>query len=260
MITFHLDKFLSGHVFGFVMIFSRIGSVIMLMPGIGETFVPVRSRLMLALAFSFLLLEPMLGRLPAPPDTIGGLVHSIGYEVIIGLFFGILLRLLMSVLEATGMVISIQSGLSNATILNPAIAGQSPLPSAFLAIVAITMIFVTGLDHMLFRGMVALYDIFPPNGDLMPGDMAQLIIQTVNKTFTVGIELAMPFFVIGLLMYIALGVMQKILPQVQLFLVILPVQVWGGLMLMALTTAGIITIWLRYFDSAVSAFVGAAGP
>lgn len=256
MVTLHLDKFLSGHVFGFVMIFSRIGSAIMLMPGIGESFVPVRSRLMFAFAFCFLLLEPMLGRLPAPPETISGLVHSITYEIVIGLFFGILLRILMSTLEATGMVISIQSGLSNATILNPALAAQSPLPSAFLAIVALTMIFVTGLDHMLLRSLVSLYDVFPANGDLMPGDMAQLLIQTVNKSFTMGIELAMPFFVIGLLMYIALGIMQKLLPQVQLFLVVLPVQVWGGLTLMALTTAGIITLWLRYFDATVGGFVG----
>jgi flagellar biosynthetic protein FliR len=175
---------------------------------------------------------------------------------VIGLFFGILLRILMSTLEATGMVISIQSGLSNATILNPALAAQSPLPSAFLAIVALTMIFVTGLDHMLLRSLVSLYDVFPANGDLMPGDMAQLLIQTVNKSFTMGIELAMPFFLIGLLMYIALGIMQKLLPQVQLFLVILPVQVWGGLTLMALTTAGIITLWLRYFDASVGTFTG----
>jgi flagellar biosynthetic protein FliR len=256
MVTLHLDKVLSGHAFGFVMIFARLGSAIMLMPGIGESFVPQKSRLFFAFALSFLLLEPMLGRLPAPPDTVSGLAHCIGYEVVIGLFFGTLLRVLMSTLEATGMVISIQSGLSNATILNPAIAAQSPLPSAFLAIVAITMIFATGLDHMLVRSLVALYDVFPPNGELMPGDMAQLLIQSVNKSFVIGIELAMPFFVIGLLMYIALGIMQKLLPQVQLFLVILPVQVWGGLTLMALTTAGIIAIWLRYFDSAVATFVG----
>lgn len=256
MITLHLDKFMSGHVFGFVMIFSRLGSALMLLPGIGEAYVPQRIRLFLAFAFSFLLLEPLLGRLSAPPENISGLVRCLGYEIIIGLFFGTLLRLLMSVLETAGMVISTQSGLSNATVFNPTLAAQSPLPSAYLAVIGTTMIFVTGLDHMLLRSLVALYDVFPPNGELMPGDMAQLVIQTVNKGFVVGIELAMPFFVMGLLMYIALGLLQKLMPQVQLFLVVLPVQVWGGLMLMALTTAGIIAVWLKYVDSAVAAFSG----
>ena len=153
------------------------------------------------------------------------------------------------------MVISIQSGLSNATVLNPALASNSPLPSALLSVVGITMIFVTGLDHLLLRSLVALYDVFPPNGDIMPGDMTQVVIQSVNKSFMIGVELAMPFFVIGLLLYIALGILQKLMPQVQLFLVVLPVQIWGGLTLMAITTAGIITIWLRYFDASVGSFI-----
>lgn len=254
MVTLHLDKFLSGHVFGYVMIFSRIGSAIMLLPGLGESFVPARSRLMFAFALCFLLLEPMLGRLPPPPDSISGLTHCIAYEVVIGLYYGTLLRIVAGVLETAGMVISIQSGLSNATVFNPALAAQSPLPSAYLAVIGIVMIFVTGLDHLMFHSLVALYDIFPPNGELIPGDMSQLVIQTFSKGFLVGIELAMPFFVMGLLMYIALGILQKLMPQVQLFLVILPVQIWGGLTLMAVTTAGIITVWLRYFDSAIATF------
>jgi flagellar biosynthetic protein FliR len=254
MVTLHLDKFLSGHVFGFTMIFSRLGSAMMLLPGIGESFVPQRSRLMLAFALSFLLMEPLLPRLPPPPESVSALAGMVGYEIMIGLFFGTLLRLLMSALETAGMVIGLQTGLSSATILNPTLAAQSPLPSAFLSMIGVVMIFVTGADHMLFRSLVALYDLFPPNGELMPGDMAQAIIQTVNKSFQVGIELAMPFFVIGLLMYVALGIMQKLLPQVQLFLVLMPVQIWGGLTLMAVTIAGIMTVWLRYFDASLGDF------
>jgi flagellar biosynthetic protein FliR len=256
MNSFHLDQALTGHVFAFVMVFSRIGTAMMLMPGIGEGFVPVRSRLMLAFAMTFLVTEPMLSRLPPPPDSVSGLLHSISYEIVIGLFFGTLLRLLMSTLETTGMVIGLQSGLSNATIYNPALAAQSPLPSAFLSIVGVTMIFVTGLDHLLLRSLMALYDVFPANGEIMPGDMTQLVIQSMSKSFTMGIELAMPFFIIGLLMYISLGIMQKLMPQVQLFLVMLPVQIWGGLTLMAVTTAGIIALWLQYFDASLATYTG----
>ena len=237
------------------MIFCRIGSICMLMPGIGEAYVPQRSRLMFALALSFLLLEPMLGRLPPPPGDIPGLAHALTYEIVIGLFFGTLLRILVGILETAGMVISIQSGLSNATILNPALASQSPLPSAFLSVIGVTLVFATDLDHLLFRGMIDLYNAFPPNGDIMPGDMSRVIIQTVNKSFVVGVEMAMPFLVVGLLMYISLGIMQKLMPQVQLFLVILPVQVWGGIALMGITIAGIMAVWLRYFDASVASML-----
>jgi flagellar biosynthetic protein FliR len=256
MTSFNIDSFLSGHAFAFVMVFARVGCAMMLMPGIGEAYVPSRSRLMLALTISALLLEPLLPRLPPIPDNIGDLALTLGYEIIIGLFFGTFLRLLMTTLEATGMVIGLQSGLSNATVINPALSSQSPLPSAFLSVVAITMVFVTGLDHMLFRGIVELYDVFPPRGAWLPGDMAETIIEITNKSFVMGIELAMPFFVVGLLLYIAVGVLQKLTPSVQLFMVLMPVQIWGGLTLLSLTTAAIITLWLQYVDTTLSSFLG----
>ncbi len=65
----------------------------------------------------------------------------IGYEVVIGLFFGTLLRMLISSLETAGTVIGMQTGLSNATILNPALAAQSTLPSAMLSVVGVTLHF-----------------------------------------------------------------------------------------------------------------------
>jgi flagellar biosynthetic protein FliR len=256
MTTFHLDKFLSGHVFGFLFIFARLGSAIMLFPGIGEAYVSARIRLMFALSLSFLLMEPLIGRIPAPPEAIGDLFKLLSYEVLIGLFFGTMLRLIMSTLESAGAVVALQTGLSNATILNPSLAIQSTLASALLSVTGVTLIFVTGLDHMLFRSLIAIYDVFPPGGVIMPGDMAQTVIQMTNKSFVLGIELAMPFLVMGLLMFVALGIMQKLLPNIQLFLVALPVQVWGGIALLGITLAGMMTIWLEYFNSFFDTFFG----
>jgi flagellar biosynthetic protein FliR len=114
--------------------------------------------------------------------------------------------------------------------------------------------FITGLDGLMFRAIAGTYDVFPPAGDLMPGDLAQVIIRLTNDSFVIGVELALPFLVMGLLLQVALGLMQRIMPQVQLFLVILPLQVYGGLALMSLTTAGIMAYWLSYFDHSVTAF------
>lgn len=255
MVTFDIDKYLSGHVFAFLFIFSRIGSVFVIMPGLAESYVPVRTRLLFALSVSFLLLEPLLPKIPPPPGAVPDMVALLTYEIAIGLLFGTLLRLLVSVLEAAGTVIGLQTGLSNATILNPALASQSPLPSALLTVVGITLIFSSGLDHLIFRSLLSLYEVFPPGGELMPGDMTQIIIHIANQSFVLGVELAMPFFVIGLLLYVALGLIQKLLPQVQLFLVAMPLQIWGGLTLTGLTIAGIMTIWLHYFDNAVTTFL-----
>src|SRR6185312_17320787 len=108
-------------------------------------------------------------------------------------------------------IIAMQTGLSNAVILNPAMATQSPLPSAFMSIVGLTLVFASGLDHYLLRSMVATYDLFPPGAALPAGDMAQTFVQAFSRSFRIGIELASPFMVIGLLMYVALGIMQRLM-------------------------------------------------
>jgi flagellar biosynthetic protein FliR len=252
--NFNIDALLSGHVWAFLLLFSRIGAVMMLFPGIGEPYVPPRTRLLLAFMMSLLLLEPLLAQLPVLPSGTAEMARLISYEIIVGLFFGTVTRLVMSALESAGMIIGIQTGLSNATMINPALATQSPLPSAFLSTVGLVLVFATGLDHFLLRSIVALYNMFPAGGVFMPGDMAQTIIHLTNSSFILGIELAAPFLIMGLLLYTALGIMQRLMPSVQLFMVSLPVQIWGGLIMFSLTIAGILGGWLHYFDATISDF------
>jgi len=255
--SFDIDAFLSGHVFAFMMLLSRFGAVFALFPGIGEPYVPPRIRLMIAFLFSLLLLGPMTPRLPPLPSAPADMARLIGYEIIIGLFFGTVIRLIMSALEAAGMIIGLQTGLSNATMINPALATQSPLPSAFLSTMGLVLIFATGLDHFLLRSMISLYDLFPAGGTLMPGDMAQTVIDLTNHSFILGIELSAPFMILGLLLYTALGIMQRLMPSVQLFMLSMPIQIWGGLILFSLTLAGIMVLWMKFFDHTIASFFGA---
>ncbi|MBV8060981.1 MAG: flagellar biosynthetic protein FliR [Alphaproteobacteria bacterium] len=247
---------MSGHLFAFLVVFSRVGSIMMLFPGIGEAYVTPRARLIFAFGICLLITEPLLPKLPPLPSSMADMARIITYEVTVGLYFGVLMRLTLSTLEAVGTIIGIQSGLSNATVLNPLLAAQSPLPSAFLSIAGITVMFMTGLDHMLFSSILAVYNIMPPGDTLMPGDMAQSVVQIANKSFTMGIALAMPFMIIALLGNLGLGLMQRLMPQVQLFLIALPAQIWGGMFLLSVTVAGILTLWLRYVDETVASFAG----
>jgi flagellar biosynthetic protein FliR len=182
------------------------------------------------------------------------LARLIAYEIIIGLFYGTLVRMVVGALESTGMIIGMQTGLSSATMMNPAMATQSTLPGAFLSTAGLVLIFITGLDHFLIHSMIGLYDIFPAGGTLMPGDMAQIVMHTANQSFILGIELSAPFLITGLLLYTTLGILQRLLPSVQLFMIAMPLEIWGGLFIMMLTVATILTLWLQYFDQAVGSF------
>jgi len=255
MVTYSLSTQLSGHIFPFMIVFTRLGAALMLFPGIGESFVSIRIRLFFALAFSFLVFPVLMPDLPALPKHIPDLARLIAQEAVIGVFFGSLLRLLMGAIETTGSIVAVQVGLSNAMILNPAMAMQSALPSAFLGVAGIVLLFLTGLDHMLLRGLIETYRLFPVKELPVMGDMAQTYVHLVTSSFTVGVEIAAPFLVVGLMLFVALGFMQRLVAQVQLFLVLLPLQIWGGLFLFGATLGVMMSVWLKYFDSSFAALM-----
>lgn len=254
MHSYDLSGFLSGHIFAFMLLLCRLGAVMMLFPGIGETYVSPRIRMAFASFLCLLLLGPMLPRLPPLPAAPAEMAQLLVYELVVGLFFGTLIRLLMSTLEATGMLIGMTTGLSSATMMNPALATQSTLPSAFLSTAGLTLIFISGVDHFLIRSAIALYDVFPAGGPFMAGDMAQTVIHVASQSFTVGIELAAPFLIMSLMFFAALGLLQRLMPMIQLFMLSMPAQLWGGLVMLSLTFVGILTLWLQYVDQSVGSF------
>lgn len=255
MISLDLDTQLSGHAFSFLLVFCRIGSALMIFPGIGESFVSPKLRLMFALTVSFLMFPVLMPALPAIPQGIPEIAMLVIREILIGLFFSSLLRLLVGTVEITGSIIAVQTGLSNAMILNPTLSVQSALPSAILGIIAITLIFTTGLDHLLLRAMFDTYELFPVKEELIMGDVAQTYIKLMSSSFRIGIELAAPFLLIQLMLNVALGFMQRMMPQVQLFLVMMPVQLWVGITLFMVTISAMLTVWLRYFNESLGIMI-----
>jgi flagellar biosynthetic protein FliR len=255
MISLDFSNQLSGHVFQFLLVFARMGAGMMLFPGIGESFVPARLRLVFAMALSVLVYPALLPGIPAVPTTVGDLALLLAHEVFVGLFFGSVLRLMMDSIETAGSIIAVQIGLSNAMILNPTQAAQSALPSALLSMAAISLLFVSGLDYFLLRGLIETYHVFPIKEPLMLGDAAQTYAHLMTRCFMVGVEIGAPFLVIGLLLYLAMGMIQRMMPQVQLFLVIMPLQIWGGMILFAAVIASMAYAWLHFMDDAFANFL-----
>lgn len=250
--SFNIGDLLQGHLFPFLMIFTRLGAGFMMFPGIGEAFVTPRIRMLYALAVTFLLLPVLMPNIPPMPPQIGELAGLIAMEAMVGIFFGSIMRLLMDIVETAGAIIAMETGLSNAMILNPTLASQSALSSAFLSTAAIALLFASGMDHMLLRALLDTYKLFPVGQPLPFGDLLQAFIQILTKSFTVGVQLATPLMVVGLLMYASLGVMQRLMPQVQLFLVIMPAQIMGGFFVFAVTIGAMLTVWLRVYDETVA--------
>jgi len=228
-----LAEFLPTNIFAALLVFARIGSAMMLLPGFGEVYVLARYRLLLALIVSAVLLpvlEPLLPALPASPSD---LFIVLGSELAIGIFIGTITRLVLSALETAGQVVSLQIGLSNAVIFNPLQASQSPIPSALLSVLGVVIIFLADLHHLMLRGLVDSYMVFAP-GRLPPvEDLSDTIAHAAAGSFRLAIEMAAPFIVLGTVFFIGLGLIARLVPQVQVLFVTQPLQIMGGLLLFA---------------------------
>lgn len=232
-----LAQFLPTNIFAALLIFARIGSAMMLLPGFGEVYVPQRYRLLLALILSGLLLPILAPMLPALPDSPSALLIILGTELAVGIFIGTLTRFTLAALEIAGQIVSIQSGLSNAQIFNPLQATQSAIPSALYSLLGVLLLFLTNMHHVMLRGLVDSYMIFTP-GRLPPiEDLSQTVAHAAAGSFRLAIEMASPFIVLGTVFFVGLGLIGRLVPQVQIIFVSQPLQILGGLLLFGLVIA-----------------------
>ena len=256
MIDDLLDQFLTTQILVFVLIFTRFGTALMVMPTLGEGLVPSRVRLLLALVITALMVPVLADRLPqALPTSPFELLFLMLVEFVVGLMLGLSARVLLSAMDVAGMLISFQMSLSNAFAFNPAMATQGSLVGSFLTILAITLIFVTDLHHLFFAAVVSSYQMFPPGQMPDTGDAAQMIARLVSHSFTVGVQLAAPFIILGLTFYAGVGLLARLMPQVQIFFIAIPVQLLLGIVVLMLALSGMALFWLGQFEEALFYFM-----
>jgi flagellar biosynthetic protein FliR len=219
----------------FLLMFARIGGLVMLMPGIGDRTVPARARLGLALLLTLVFYPMNAGRYPddIAADPTGMIILFIG-EIVVGVALGLLARMLVSAAATAGTVIAFQIGLSFSQTVDPTQGQQGVIFGSFMALTGTVLIFVLDLHHILIAGLAGSFDVFPPGAPIMAGDMAMLATETLAGAFRVGVQIAAPFIVFGLLLSLGLGVLAKLIPQMQVYFVAMPMQIWLGLLLFAL--------------------------
>jgi flagellar biosynthesis protein FliR len=250
-----LNQFLPTDILIYALVFARVGAMVMTLPALGEAILPPRVRLMLALSL-VVLLTPMVADLYPAGATSKPLmlVGMIGLETITGLAIGLLLRIVMTAVGTAGNVIAMQSGLAFAQTFDPSQQTQSALVSTFLSLLALVLIFAADLHHLLIAGIQQSFTLFPPGKLLPTGDFAKLAIETVSQAFMLGVQMASPFLVFGLILYGASGVVARLMPQVQIFFLAMPLNILAGFVLLALTISAMMLWFLDVFAAKAHLF------
>lgn len=240
------------------LLFARLGAVVMLLPGIGEAYVPARIRLSFALLLA-IALYPIVGHtLPAVPSTMGGMVGWILREVIVGLAIGAILRIFMQALTTAGEIVSLQTTLSFAQTANPMQASPGSTLSAFLALLGVTLIFATNTHHLFIGAIVGSYELVAPANPLVVGDFTTMAVRTMSQSFLLGVQLAAPVLVFAVVFNLASGLIARVMPAFQVYFAAAPLSVLLGLSIFALSLGVIGTVFISRYQAVLARFTGGA--
>ncbi len=239
-----LSQALLSMSFDFMMVLCRVGAAIVLLPGLAEEGLPARLRVGLALALTFLLLPVAGPLLPRPPGTIPGLFAMVCGELFAGGFLGWLARLIALALPAAGQVISLSVGLSSVLQPDANFGAQTAGIGRLFGIAAPAAILVSGAYMTPISALADSYAAWPAGGAPAGGDVVETAVRAVGAHFALALRLASPFMVIGLVWQMGLGLMSRLVPQLQIYFAALPGQVLGGVLLLALLSGSLVHVWL----------------
>jgi flagellar biosynthesis protein FliR len=244
-----LDQLLTTNIYWFFIVFCRVGSTIMLLPGFSGSMLNTRSRLVVALAIT-LIMTPVIGpRIPPAPSSPAALALLMLGEVTVGVYLGMVGQALMSSIHVAGTFIGTQTGLSNAFAFDEVVEQQSQLLTSLFSNLALALIFATDLHHLMLRAIADSYDLFQPGAPLMMGDFTQTLTRMVASAFSLGIRLSAPVLVFGLVFYSGLGLLSRMVPQMQVFFIAQPAQILFGLWMMLVSLPMMVLFFLRSIDA-----------
>jgi flagellar biosynthetic protein FliR len=231
----------------FMLVFARVGAMVMLLPGVGESNIPVRIKLAIALLLTLIILPLHRAAYQVDLTSMSSLGVLMVHEIVIGIVLGATARVTLSALAVAGSVIAQQLGLGFVTAVDPTQGQQGLLIGNFLTILGMTLLFATDSHHLVISALNESYRIFSP-GELMPsGDVAALATRAFATAFKIGMQLSAPFLVFGLVFNIGLGVLARLMPAMQVYFVGVPLSIMAGFLILALVLTGMMATFLNYF-------------
>lgn len=223
------------------MVFMRVGGMVSVLPAFGERAVPVRVRLALVLAFTAIV-APAVPRAepPSGPLALAGLTLL---ETAIGVGLGFGIRLFILALQTGGTIAAQSTSLSQ--ILGAANADPSPAMGHLLVMGGLALAVMTGLHVRAAEFLLLSYDLFPIGLRPEAQPVSAWGLSQVAQAFSLAFLLAAPFVIASFIYNLALGVINRAMPQLMVAFVGAPAITWGGLALLMVTAPVLLGVWIR---------------
>lgn len=239
---------------GLVLVFMRVGGIVAFLPGFGEQSLPVRIRLGVAIAFTAVV-WPMLAEDLVAVDTGRPFFLLMLIETGIGLLLGLSFRLLVMALQFAGTVAAQSTSL--AQVLGPSVT-PDPMPALgnILVLGGITLAMISGLHVKAAIAIAGSYALLPVGAAPSGTDVATWGTARVADAFALGFTLAVPFVIAAFVYNVALGAINKAMPQLMVAFIGAPAITAASILILLLAAPVILTVWNGQLDAVLSAPLG----
>jgi flagellar biosynthetic protein FliR len=229
-------------------VFLRVSAMVSLLPAFGEQTVPARVKLGIAVAFT-LVVTPAVA-VPTLPPQFDNIVWLSLTEIVAGVLLGIGIRLFVLALQTAGSIAAQSTSL--AQILGGAMAEPVPAMGHILVMGGLALAMISGLHVRVAEMMILSYDMLPMGRLPSGADVSEWGLDQIRRAFSLAFTLSAPFVILSVLYNVALGVINKAMPQLMVAFVGAPVITAGGLMLLCLAAPLLLATWLEALNSFVA--------
>lgn len=238
----------------FLFVLARTGSIIMTAPLFGAINVPMQVKLGLSLMIA-LLLTPLTPFVAMPPD-IFTLTISLGGEILIGALIGLGIRFVLSGIEFAGQIAGFQMGIGMATAYDPINSSQITVLGKMMSILTL-LIFLSVNGHlMILMALKKSFDVIPPYGFHFSGALAESLIVFSREVFILAVKFSAPVVAILIFVNVALGIMARMVPQLNMFVIGFALTIFVGFVMLGLSLpvferaalAAFDRMWAAVFD------------
>ncbi|MBS0236724.1 MAG: flagellar biosynthetic protein FliR [Proteobacteria bacterium] len=244
---------IAQYIFVVAAILCRIGTAAAYLPVIGEMQIPSMVRVIVAAGISICLAMalPELPSIPGSTMEIGLLLFA---EGLIGTAFGMSMRIVLSAMHTVGLVVATQAGLATAMMFDPSQGSQSAPIGTFLTMTAIMLLLAFDLHLVMIEGAAHSYDAFPLGGFYEhTQSFATMMMHAASVAFNTGIKMSFAFIIIGSLIYTAAGVAARLMPNLPVFILMIPGQIAVMLWFLMLSLSGLLLWFIDYYQDSYRA-------
>lgn len=221
---------------------ARVAAIIASMPVFGTNMVPVRAKMALAFMLTILVYPVVDVDITGVDFSTLSMGLLMANEVILGAMLGFVARLIFTAVEFGGTVVGYQMGFAAANVYDPQNQRQVSLMSQFQNVFAILVFLAIDGHHIFLRTLVSSYDLLPPGLLDLSGPAVPYIVELMGHMLILAVRFSAPVLAVLLLSGLILGIMSRVFPQLNVFLLSFPINIGLSFIITGLTMAVVVSL------------------